>query len=530
MPKRIARTLELASVAVALGYVSLYLFFASQRVVYPFELEWMEGGSLEHLARVLRGQPLFVTPSLQFVPFPYPPFYYYLAAALSPVTGAGFTTLRLISVLSSLGTAALIFGWVRRETRSAVWAAACAGVFIATWRASGLFFDIARVDSLFCFLLLGSLYLVRFRPTQRGLLLAAFVAFLAVMTKQTGVLVVALVALWCIAADWNSHGRAFARVLEWRRTRAYALPLAAFTGVGTLLLNGVLDESFLLHVVGAQQRHGILGWKFGLFFGGDLVTTLPLVSGVVLAWLLLARREEPADDAKTGRTSFYAVVAVGVVLAVLIPRVKVSGAANSLIPVHAWLAILFGVGLGRLRAAARRRYPAASGPPFEAFAALCCLAQLTLLFQVPRGYVPTAADRAGGERFLEELRRVEGDVLIPAQGYLAGLVGKPVYAHQMPVSDYAKSGLPEAPALQEEYRRAIRERRFEVIYDSNTGFVRSYAGPELLAEHYRMAGWVFPDASVFLPISGAQIRPGKIWVRRESEAKPASPRASPRAR
>lgn len=521
LPKGFVRTIELASVAAALGYLALYLFFALQRIAYPFELEWMEGGSLEHLMRVLRHQPLFVAPSLDFVPYPYPPFYYYLAAVLSPLFGANLFTLRLISLLSSLLTAALIFRWVQRDAGNGFIAVACAGLFLATWRMSGLFFDVARVDSLFCFLLIASLFLLRFHPGTFGLLGAASLGFLAVMTKQTGAVVVAAVALWCTLLDWNASGRSLSRLLEWPLTRGYAIPLAVLVGVGTLLLNGVLDEHFLLHIVNAQQRHGILGWKVGLFLFDDLLTPLPIACLVVAGWLLFARRTAATPGEPTAGIVFHLVVLAGILLAGMIPRIKVSGAANSLIPIYAWLAILFGVGLGRLRERAR------TSPTFRthfgAFAALCCLAQLVLLFRLPQGYLPTAADRAGGERFLGELRAVAGEILIPGQGYLAGLAGKRVYAHQMPVSDYAKSGLPEASALQEEYRRAIRERRFAWIVDSNTGFIQGYAGHRLLEENYRMTGWAFEDPTVFVPISGAQIRPGKIFVRRDDREEPVAP-------
>ena len=106
---RLARTLELLSMAAALGYAALYLSVSVQRIVYPFELEWMEGGSLEHLMRVLSGEPLYVTASIDFVPFPYPPFYYYLAALLAAFTGANFLTLRLISLVASIATALVVF-------------------------------------------------------------------------------------------------------------------------------------------------------------------------------------------------------------------------------------------------------------------------------------------------------------------------------------------------------------------------------------------------------------------------------------
>ena len=82
------RVLEAALVVVALWYLGAYLAVALARIGYPYDLEWMEGGSLEHVARVLRGQPLYVPPSLEFTPYIYAPLYYYVAApfAYSPVS------------------------------------------------------------------------------------------------------------------------------------------------------------------------------------------------------------------------------------------------------------------------------------------------------------------------------------------------------------------------------------------------------------------------------------------------------------
>ena len=60
------------------------------RARYPFELEWMEGGVLDHVRVVLSGQPLYRAPSVEFTPFIYTPFYYAVCAALARVFGVGF--------------------------------------------------------------------------------------------------------------------------------------------------------------------------------------------------------------------------------------------------------------------------------------------------------------------------------------------------------------------------------------------------------------------------------------------------------
>jgi len=102
----------------ALAYLLLFLYLALRRLGYPYELEWMEGGTVDHVRRILSGQRLYVEPSIEFTPFIYTPLYFYTAALLAKVFGVSFFALRLVSFLSSIGCFVIIFQFVRRETRS----------------------------------------------------------------------------------------------------------------------------------------------------------------------------------------------------------------------------------------------------------------------------------------------------------------------------------------------------------------------------------------------------------------------------
>ena len=111
-------------------------------------------------------------PSLDFTPFLYTPLCFYAGAAVSKLTGAGFFPLRLVSLLSSVGCLAVLFAFVRGETGSAVPGLVSAGLFAAAFKICGSRFDIARVDSLFVFLLLAGLYVLRNAGSARALALA----------------------------------------------------------------------------------------------------------------------------------------------------------------------------------------------------------------------------------------------------------------------------------------------------------------------------------------------------------------------
>ena len=105
---------------IAAAYILVYLAVALLRLRYPFQLEWIESGSLDQVRRILSGRKLYARPSLGFVSFIYTPVYFYVSAAAARVLGDGFLPLRLVSLAASLGCMGLPSRWcaVRRAMAS----------------------------------------------------------------------------------------------------------------------------------------------------------------------------------------------------------------------------------------------------------------------------------------------------------------------------------------------------------------------------------------------------------------------------
>ena len=157
-PARILRTLLLAGAAL---YPVVYLCLAYHRLRYPFELEWMEGGGLAQVRRILGGEPMYARPSMAYIPFIYPPLYYYTAAAASRMMGQeGFLPLRLVSFVSSLACFVLIFRMVLKQTGDRTASFLSCALFAATFRAGGAWLDVARLDSMFLALFLAGVYVI----------------------------------------------------------------------------------------------------------------------------------------------------------------------------------------------------------------------------------------------------------------------------------------------------------------------------------------------------------------------------------
>jgi 4-amino-4-deoxy-L-arabinose transferase-like glycosyltransferase len=99
----------------AAALLVLFALCATTRLPFPFELGWMEGATLMHVRRLLEGAHLYTQPSIHFVPFAYPPLYYYVCLPFAWMLGPWFMALRAVSVLATVMTMVLVWNLVRRE-------------------------------------------------------------------------------------------------------------------------------------------------------------------------------------------------------------------------------------------------------------------------------------------------------------------------------------------------------------------------------------------------------------------------------
>ncbi len=67
-------------VLVSLIYVLVLLLIMSVRLVYPYELEWIEGAYVDEAHWVSQGEPIYGQPSIYYIPTSKTPLLFYLAA------------------------------------------------------------------------------------------------------------------------------------------------------------------------------------------------------------------------------------------------------------------------------------------------------------------------------------------------------------------------------------------------------------------------------------------------------------------
>jgi 4-amino-4-deoxy-L-arabinose transferase-like glycosyltransferase len=489
-PAPVIRALRWLLVALSVWYIGSYLVVALLRIGYPFELEWMEGAVADHVRRILDGQPLYVAPSIEFVPFIYAPLYFYASAGVARILGFSLLPLRLVSFVSSLVCLGLIYAFVRREAGSRFYGLIAAALFAATYRATGSWFDLARPDSLFLVFLLAGLYLARFGRSALALAAAGFLFALSFHTKQTAL----FIALPVMAG-----------LLALRRLRSLAfIGVFAVLGVGAIPVLNSIHRGWYNYYVFFLPSHGTLLWQnlWG-FWVKDLLLVLPVACA--LAGVLLFRH---CDGLDRGARLFYIFALAGMIAAAWSGRVHRGGYNNALLPAYAALAVLGVTGARVLTHA-----PETTGPGrrrVTAVVGVALVAQLGLLWYNPAALVPSRQDASAGSELVAALARLPGELFMPHHGYLSELAGKKSYAHQMAICDVLNAGPSEAgDRLGSEIVDAFERRRFgAIVLDHPCMF------QEAVLANYQVFSRAFDTDHVFWTRSGARTRPELILVPR----------------
>jgi hypothetical protein len=433
--RRPSRAASLVLGGISVVFVAAYLFVALSRVRYRYELEWLESGLLAHVQRINGGHGIYVAPSPSFVPYPYPPLYVYLSAALSQVVGPPLEAMRLLSFAASLVVLGVL-GWLAaRETGRVACGVICAGVFAATYQASGAWFDLARVDSLYLALTLAAVAAARRLPeSARRRAPAAAVAAgallaLAVLTKQTAIFAAPPIVWW------------LARVGPDRLWAWWLGGFGVLAGGVSAAMELTSHGWYGYWVVGQLSGHGLVGSTVISFWTSDLAGSVGLVAVAAMAGVI-AKASRTGRERRLVMRNFWLPVLASLLAAAWVSRIHEGGYNNVLMPAFAAVALAVALSVG---AALDHLDQLDMGKKYRA-AAVATLLVVTGLVQTeilrynPASLIPSAADRRSGRQFVDYIHGLAGDVWIPRHGVYAELAGKPGGADSGGINDVVLSG------------------------------------------------------------------------------------------
>lgn len=471
------RAVSVLVMVLAAAQIALALSIAFQTLGYPYPLEWMEGGSVDVIARVRAGLPLYTRPTAEYVPYIYAPLYYFVAAAISWIVGVGFLAGRLVSFLSVCGLCGFLYRFVRREGGAAAHALASVGIFLGTYDPSGRWFYLARVDSLFLLFVIGGFYVLRFWERGRSIACAALLFWMAFLTKQSG-LFVGAVALPFLAVAYPKR----------------ALPAAAAVVALILVTNAVMNRAthgwWQYFIYALPEKHPLDTGLLIDFWRDGIGRHVPLAAAGAVA--LFAARVDRR------RRLFYAGLIGGLIAASAASRIHTGGWLNDTIP--AFLAFALAMPLG---------VQAAFRSPAARLAGLLLLAvqlgwPLMGLRTALTHVVPTAADRAAGDRYVAFLRSIDGQVIVWNQRFVETRAGKRSWGLEMAATDILRSSdAAAAAALEQDVIAACHRPDVAGVIEP----------PDWLQAAVRFGPPIrlFDDPHVFVPVTGRPERPSRYY-------------------
>jgi len=388
------------------------------RIAFPYSLEWNEGAMAENVARVLlAGEKLYVQPTIEYVPFSDPPMYYWVSAALSRLIGPGMLPLRVVSVLATIGSIVCIMALVRRECGRWLPSIAAAALFAGTFAVSGSYFDIGGVVPLATCFLLWSAYALKNGSGVISVVGAAVLLVLSSLTMQLSVLVAISMGVYLFVSS---------RRMAYWFVGVFVVLLAS----ACLVMNFVYDGWFWYYVYDVWAG-GMKAWGAILpFVTNDVLVPFGLAL-TVSYWPFLSKSSSSVTHARM----YYGMLFAGVLLMALLGQLQVGGTRALLMPFHAGVAVVFGLGMGAAFADLHW-----DGPRVTRFVTLMVVIQLVGLLWNPVGSMPTREDRNAAHTWVEKVGMVPGAVWVTHRVDMAGYAGKGGFAHLNAISAVIESG------------------------------------------------------------------------------------------
>lgn len=437
---RIERVLKASFFFLLAGFSIVLLFSFFKRIFYPFELEWMEGEILCSALRFAEGKAIYPDPAGNFVPFLYPPLYYWLIGLLIPWFGPHLWIGRFVSVFSFFAICLFIYRIVYRQTGDRMVSLLSFLLLPVTYKLTGFWFDIVRADSLFLALSLGGLFFLDKNIKTPRFWISLCLLIAAFFTKQTAVFFIAAALLIL----WKEERRA---------SLFFFFLLLIFIGGILLILNSASGGWYWFYTFEVATHH-----KTDLLrgFGGGLVYILrhlPVVCGIIFYGLFSAGKSGQIKKV----IGPWIVVLPFAFVATALPYGKAAGFINNFYNVFIFICILFGICLKWVLTQTKSRPRLFSNALWGIL-----ILQIIALSYNPTRHIPKESDVQAGRKFIEEVSRIDGEVYIPEHSFYGIMAQKKMYPKQFAVVEVKRS-FPDMN-IAESLKNKISQREFKAIY------------------------------------------------------------------
>ncbi len=420
--------------------VTIFVVF-SIRLFYPYQLEWMEGGEIEHIIRILEGKSIYPKPTLEFIPYIYTPLFYYIGVVFVKIFGISFFSTRLISILSFLPILILAYCVTYRYTKDRFWSLVSLGILCFSYSTTGFWFDLARVDTLAnLFMLLSFVFIIFEKPKED--LLSALFAFCAFYTKQSFLAIHIFLLLGLLIRN---------RKLFFQHSSLYFMLILISTIFETIKSDGwYIFWNFTL-----PANHYWIWSRVLTFWTVDILPFYSIALALIIAFVLSEKWKIFED-----KNLYLFLFLLGTVFCSYLLRLHYGGYLNVLIPMVIAISLVFPIISFKFQQSLNSK----SG---NLLIGSLLLLQFVLLIYDFRTPIPTERDRRDIEYLLSSFSNVDGEVYFMGYNYVQRYIGKKSYPHYVLINDLLITNLKEKENFKSEFINALKTKKFSAIILDN---------------------------------------------------------------
>ncbi len=487
------RTTRILAISLGSAFILLVLALSIMRLMYPYEIEWMEGAMLDHVVRILDGRPIYSAPTIDFIPWLYPPAYYYVVAEVAKIVGIGFFAGRIVSFASTLITAFLMGWMVLRITKNRIFAFLTIALYFATYHATGYYFDIVRNDAFFTAIVVVLAFLPMLLSGKIGVISTALLFVVAFLTRQQAVFFLPPLIVWfwlcdkklgigftitAIALTLIAHFAIYSATHGWSTFYMFTIPSAKradfsiirmFDAFPNFALGPFAASTIAMILLPLLFKEGGRGWLRG-FFKSD--------TGLIVMMALAALAAGAMSLGNEG------------------------GDRNVMMPFAAFVLPLLPIALNKMKNAK---------PAFARYVYLAFLFQFVALYFNPlsgKMVIASSRQRAGGDEFMRKLRSMPGEVYIPYHGYITRQAGKASHAQLLATIDVLRVHDTTSARLQADLDSAFARHRFSAVIMEESEAFRLDS-----VSHFTYSGRMIAEPNVYLTrVGDAATRPEFVFV------------------
>lgn len=456
---------SLVLVVVVLGVLSV-----GARVVFRYSFDYGEATVVNSAYRLAEGQEIYKKSWEEppFIILAYTPLYIFILSGLLRVWDQPFLLGRMVTVLSLVGSAMIIYFLQKYLTGSRKYAWVTVFLFAGhpyVW----LWSSLARVDMLALMLsLLGLFIVVKGRGQDRSVVSGGLAMVGAFLTKQSFLLAAPLaLAVWCYKLGFY-----------------LSLRLVVFLGVAA----GAVVALLITETGGGFVKHAWLYPQLDFSWNQAaegmvefMIISWPLV---VIAWLVWGRQKEDIRGSRLLLVSYL----MGAV-AIALTYGKAGSSWNYYLELVVALSLLIGYGFSNNKMWWRSKLRMAVFTLVAGWYTICGLA-------VGQSVVKGYQELPGLERLEEHVKSVKGDVLADDYSAVMLRAGKRIVFMPTEFGQMARAGIWDRRKIIKE----IETGSFPLIIMHRTRKYGLWDSEVISAieKHYQLHGWQ-NQAEIYLP-------------------------------